>query len=252
MNEIGARLKESREKRGISIEQVSKSIKVKEEYIQNIEDDEALVLDVFTTGYIRLYADYLRINIENKLLELKNGLPPQEEEQEEEQEEKAVEKVQKSQNEYEESSSSEPWFNQNAIKLFFENNQKYVKFITASVLTVALVFGGIFALNRNAETLGEESSQSVEPYNIGFQLNKDSMTIEKTSNDEYLLKNIIPGKNEVYILAKDSTMLTFFNEEKEVIQEVFVRIGEKKTLPEGHKSLIVKTKVPLSIEFLKN
>lgn len=247
MNEIGARLKESREKRGISIEQVAKSIKVKEEYIQNIEEDQELALDVFTTGYIRLYANYLRINVESKLLELKNGLPTEQEEQEE-----IIEKVQKNQDEYAQTSSSEPWFNQETIKLFLENNQKYVKFITASVLTIALVFVGIFALNRNTETLDAESSQSVETLNIGFQADQENVTIEKTSNDEYLLKNIIPGKKEVYILAKDSTLIAFFNEKKELIEEGFIRIGEKKQLPEGHRSLIVKTKVPLSIEFLKN
>lgn len=243
MNELGARLKESREKRGISIEQVAKSIKVKEEYIQNIEDDKELVFDVFTTGYIRLYANYLRINVENKLLELKNGSPIEEEQEE------IVEQVQKNQDESEEN-SSEFQFNKDAVKLFLENNQRYVKFITASALTVALVFGGVFLLNSNTETMNDE--QSVEPQTIGFQRNQESVTIEKVSGAEYLLKNITPGKNEVYILAKDSTMIAFFTEKNEIIQEVFVRIGEKKQLPEGYESLIIKTKVPLSIEFLKN
>jgi len=243
MNEIGARLQEAREKKGLTIEQVAKKIRVKEEYIENIEENSELVLDVFTVGYIKLYAKYLRVNITDELLEMKGVAS---EEVEGDQEEAAQEDNQEVDVESEHSQ-----LKTNFIKSFFnQDNKKQLKFFVASALTIVLVIGGVFMLNQNSNKI--DNQQVVEGDDIAFKWNQEGLAIQKTGNDEYLLKNIDSNANDIYILAKDSTDVTFLNDQNEVVQEIFVRIGEKQVVPKGYETLIVRTKVPLSIEFIKN
>lgn len=62
----GEVLKKRREELGLSIKEVAERIKIKAEYLSSIEEDrfEKLPVAVYTIGYIRCYAEYLRVDPE--------------------------------------------------------------------------------------------------------------------------------------------------------------------------------------------
>ncbi len=61
MTRVGDRLRTERERRGILLEQVSESTKIRKQYLEAVErqDWDALPGPVFTRGYVHTYAQYL-------------------------------------------------------------------------------------------------------------------------------------------------------------------------------------------------
>lgn len=64
MEEIGKTLRQLREKKGLSLEQVEQAIKIRMRYLEAIEDGDMTVLPgmVYARGFIKSYAEYLGIN----------------------------------------------------------------------------------------------------------------------------------------------------------------------------------------------
>ncbi|HTU03841.1 MAG TPA: helix-turn-helix domain-containing protein [Candidatus Sulfotelmatobacter sp.] len=63
MQTIGERLEEARKKRGISIREAAEATKIRGEYLQKFEGNqfEIGLTDIYTRGFLRGYANYLRI-----------------------------------------------------------------------------------------------------------------------------------------------------------------------------------------------
>src|ERR1017187_5594646 len=63
MQTIGERLEEARKKRGISIREAAEATKIRGEYLQKFEGNqfEIGLTDLYTRGFLRGYANYLRI-----------------------------------------------------------------------------------------------------------------------------------------------------------------------------------------------
>lgn len=60
---VGQILKTSRLERGLSLQQISKSLCITQQKLSHLEEDtEHLVCDVYTLGFVRLYAQYLELN----------------------------------------------------------------------------------------------------------------------------------------------------------------------------------------------
>lgn len=62
---IGERLSRCRNERGISLEEVAGQINVKREYLEKIEKNDLTNLppDVYVRGYLRKYADFLKLDV---------------------------------------------------------------------------------------------------------------------------------------------------------------------------------------------
>jgi cytoskeleton protein RodZ len=62
--DIGVKLRQAREARGVSIEDVSSVLKIRVDQLKSLEDDdfEALPASVYAIGFIRTYAIYLELN----------------------------------------------------------------------------------------------------------------------------------------------------------------------------------------------
>ncbi len=70
MNEtIGARLREAREKRQLTLQQASEITKVRLHYLQALEDDDLSVMPSAAQGrgFLRIYADYLGLQLPDLL-----------------------------------------------------------------------------------------------------------------------------------------------------------------------------------------
>jgi len=65
-NTIGAQLKQTRESRGLSLEQASRAIHIRPHYLEALENDDrdALPSNVQGRGFLRLYADLLNLPVE--------------------------------------------------------------------------------------------------------------------------------------------------------------------------------------------
>ena len=63
MQSIGERLEEARKKKGISIREAAEATKIRGEYLQKFEGNqfEIGLTDIYTRGFLRGYANYLRI-----------------------------------------------------------------------------------------------------------------------------------------------------------------------------------------------
>ena len=66
---LGERLREIREKAGVSIEEMANAIKVNKKYLRKIESDnyEGMPSEVYVRGFLKSYSDFLGIKYENVL-----------------------------------------------------------------------------------------------------------------------------------------------------------------------------------------
>ncbi|MFG6148846.1 helix-turn-helix domain-containing protein [Halobacillus sp. B23F22_1] len=82
--EIGSRLKEAREEKGLTLEEVQRTTKIQKRYLQAIEKNEFDVLPgkFYTRAFIREYASAVGLDPEQVMEEHKSELPSNEEEQE--------------------------------------------------------------------------------------------------------------------------------------------------------------------------
>lgn len=69
MGELGTRLREARESRGISLEQAEKETRIRRAFLQALEEEhyDALPEDVYARGFVRNYARYLGLDSEELL-----------------------------------------------------------------------------------------------------------------------------------------------------------------------------------------
>ena len=231
MNKIGEVLKSTREKRNLTLSQASGKIKVREEYLEKIENDEILGNDVFTIGYIRLYSQYLRVNIESLIVELKTGVS--------EIVEDSVEEV------------IGDYTHKNSLTF----NKKRI-FLVASIVVALIVSAFLFLNNpsdvRNSDLspklLAETPSHS--KVNVEMHSNKviERSVIIKLSDSEFEIKNINQESDSILVSAMDSSMVTFLDNSKSIIEEKFVQIGDKISLPSGFQNIYVRTRIPLAIK----
>ena len=70
---IGQILKAARRERKLTIEQISSSLCISKRWLSTLEEDEEnLVCDVYSIGFIKQYAQYLELNAEEILEKFKN------------------------------------------------------------------------------------------------------------------------------------------------------------------------------------
>ncbi|WP_159462184.1 RodZ family helix-turn-helix domain-containing protein [Halobacillus sp. Marseille-P3879] len=81
--EIGSRLREAREEKGLTLEEVQNTTKIQKRYLQAIEKNEFGVLPgkFYTRAFIREYASAIGLDPEQVMEEHKSELPANEEEQ---------------------------------------------------------------------------------------------------------------------------------------------------------------------------
>lgn len=64
--DIGGKLKEAREARGLTVTDVANELKIRTCYVEAMEDNKFMDLppDIYRFGFIRTYADFLEIDVE--------------------------------------------------------------------------------------------------------------------------------------------------------------------------------------------
>lgn len=82
MKKVGQLLRSEREKRGLSLHEIGMSLKINPKILQSIEEgsSEGLPAKTFLRGFIRSYAQYLRLDVEQVLTVYQNESAPVREE----------------------------------------------------------------------------------------------------------------------------------------------------------------------------
>jgi cytoskeleton protein RodZ len=64
MFEIGASLREARTRRGLSLEDVTDSLRIRQRYVTALEDEQWDLMpgEAYAKGFLRMYAEYLGLN----------------------------------------------------------------------------------------------------------------------------------------------------------------------------------------------
>lgn len=171
--DIGSRLKEARETKGLSLEEVQNTTKIQKRYLQAIEENEFKVLPgkFYTRAFIREYASAVGLDPEMIMQEHKNELPTYEDE-----ETVQYSRVQKTKQQTNANSS-------NSSKLF------------PSILTIVVIIGVIFAVymyfmnNNNAENEPTGQAETNDEINVPVdtedtQSNSGDGTSEKVKGND--------------------------------------------------------------------
>jgi cytoskeleton protein RodZ len=73
---VGEILKSARLERGLTLEQVSENLRINKRHLSHLEANEVfLVCDVYTLGFIKLYAQYLELNTQDLIQRFKKQVP---------------------------------------------------------------------------------------------------------------------------------------------------------------------------------
>src|SRR5881628_1054099 len=78
MSSVGSYLRELRERRGLSLDEISRSTRVLHQYLESLEADDlaALPAPAFTRGFIRAYCQVLREPPDEALARYQEGVQP--------------------------------------------------------------------------------------------------------------------------------------------------------------------------------
>ncbi len=73
--ELGTRLKDARERRGLSIDEASSRLRIRKDYLRALEDADwsHLPEEVYAIGFLRQYARFLGEDVDGAVAELKSG-----------------------------------------------------------------------------------------------------------------------------------------------------------------------------------
>lgn len=77
MGELGNRLRDTREQQGISLKEAEASTRIRQRYLEGLESDDYATLPapVYTRGFLRSYAKFLQLDVDDVLDEYDRMLP---------------------------------------------------------------------------------------------------------------------------------------------------------------------------------
>ncbi len=245
MKDIGNFLRERREARGISLDEVEKDLKIRKKYLQTLEEGNIDIIPgkTYIVGYLRNYSKYLDIDEENinQIIQTYNNLEKQ----------KSVIKETKKENIYLKTKD----------RSMFEKKRFFlpVKYVYLSGFLI-IIFIGLLLLSRS---LKEAQDFPVPSPEIGSET---GINIEEKENDiSTLAEELIKSEAEA-IIAESSTQDSVLAEKLPILKliaddKTWVKIlSEDKIIFEGilfegeeffwetDQSLEIITEYPTKIE----
>lgn len=164
--DIGARLKEARESKGLSLEEIQQTTKIQKRYLNAIENNDFKTLPgkFYTRAFIREYASAVGLNPEEVMEEHKNELPSYEDEE--------IIKYSRAQRAKQQSTKT---------KTSGKGSSLFPRILTAiAVIAVAVVIY-VFVVNMNDSPNGDSPSSGEGQTDDAIELPADS---EEESNNK--------------------------------------------------------------------
>lgn len=216
MYNIGKVLKEKRKELGLSLDDVVKALRIKQQSLKDIESGQYDKDDIYTLGYIRLYSKYVGINIDEESIknEVEVSLKNDTDADGAQYEERAV-------------LSSVPSLRVVTISLV--------------IIIISVVFVMFFSDNK------------LENENISYM-----STLKANSQDRIVIKEgsqtyvVHKHNTPLVIKANDSVEVRLFDSENNLLETLYMRIGEIIPFPIKNRSTIVRSSISDAIEISEN
>nr|WP_242941993.1 helix-turn-helix domain-containing protein [Desulfonispora thiosulfatigenes] len=182
-------LKEARLKKGVSLEEVEKEIKIRKKYIEALEEDNYEILPgkVYIKGFLKLYGNYLSLDVPDLLKQFEDSFAEPVEEQ------PAIE---------EEASEEKPKFTLN-------KNQIIIAGVIISLIVLALVIPAMAKLFKNDNKVNPEKDKT----QIEQNTEKPAVNENKPKNNAVTPDKVQPSKD------KDKDILDNEQEDEDKIKD---------------------------------
>lgn len=225
MNEIGQKIKQAREEKGIEIKEVQQATKIRSKYLRAIENGnfEIVPQEVFLKGFIRVYANYVGLDGEKILAEY-NQLQSSPKDKSEDKDKQAP---------------KEDSIIENLLKIIHKKVQmNWKQGVVAIVVLVSIISIGLFLYRSGsvvkvfeaAQNVGKESVQK-EKLVLEEKENEvedNQLSTKEANNDNKRNKEDVQHKLNFTIKALESSWVRVFIDGKVVFEKI-LNPGEKKS-----------------------
>ena len=209
-------LKRTRKERGLSIEDVIRDTRLRKIHLKQFETKLPEHLDVYQIGYLRLYARYLDLNIQEYIDAYQGNNNPSQQ--------KSVD----------------------ISKVFFKQPfAGFWKNVIALALVGALIAFGAFLIVKKSVHEHKKKFLHTESKPQEASAPVDGL-IKKLNPHAYLLTGTAEQLSKVKIIANEATSFTILDSEKNIIAKGALKTGEQLLLPTDitTETITVPTSLP--------
>lgn len=217
MSKIGEILKSKRIQKGLSLKQLSDCIKIRQNYLEIIEDNLEGNVDPYIKGYVKIYANYLNLNLDHLLKNLKSN------------------------------DSNNLTKQQNSVDSQDDDESNWLGILQKSIsfALACLVIFTVFHLNErlsfNFDKFNDSKNHPLRQ--------KKSLHQLKISNYEHIITNI---KGYFYIISNEPGNIEILDEYENITDKFFLKFGEKKLISTNNTKIKIKTSIPNAIDVSQN
>ncbi|MBP9792065.1 MAG: helix-turn-helix domain-containing protein [Rickettsiales bacterium] len=211
LESIGKILKAKRNELGLEIKDIASDLKVKTKSLEDIEQGNCNINDVYGLGYIRMYSKYLGVNIETNSIHTThiNILTR----------------------------------NNESLGDDIDNIKSVLNIRVVVVTFVVLVLSVMFVMFSSNDI---EISSNVNDI-TKLKIDADNKVFVKQSKDTYIIKKYnVP----LVIKANDSVEVQLLDAESKLLQTLHLRVGEVVQLPLNSKATAIHASIPDAIEII--
>lgn len=211
MKNLGKALKARRQEMGLSLKDIASILRIRVISLEKIESDEYDLNDVYVSGYIRLYSKYLGVNIDAEEIIQEKG--------------KSLGLR-----------SSDEYQNDDGIVVDGVPSIRVV--CVALIMIVVSVFFLIFFFDKSSD---KYDVSYIHKLNLSAQ---DRVVVKESSQTYVVHTHNAP----LVIKANDSVEVTVFDAGNQLLEKIYLRVGEVVPFPVKNISTIVRANIPDAIE----
>lgn len=211
---IGEILKHKRKSLNLTLEEISDDIKVQRRYLEIIENELEKNLDVYVIGYLKIYSNYLNVDVTEHIVELKKH-----------------------------SKSSNHLIYGNELSQN-TNIKSHKHNIYSAIFIITIIITAYFLYSLDKKAISNQKYQ-INTNEIANSISNKKTYARRINNNEYIVYNI---SEKFFLFAEDSTELELYDIKNNLIESCFLRVGEKKLVYTPHEQVRIKVSVVNSIK----
>jgi transcriptional regulator with XRE-family HTH domain len=210
---IGVLLKHTREKKGIALSKAAKDLRIRLQYLVEVESDvdNSSICNVYKLGYLRMYSNYLGIDIEDYFKEVAN------------------------------SANNNEFHPLNEV--LSEESKPPLLIIGISITCIIISVIALLIFNKKPEPKHFPSSHGEQ--SIDYSSNVITLSI---SGDQYYLDNTGINKTLVAVVANAEVIIKIKDSQGNIIENHNLKSQESLVLP-NNEHLVLEVDLPNAIEF---
>ncbi len=210
MEGVGIRLKRARESCGLELSTIAYDLKIRPQYLAALENNIHTNNDVYTLGYLKLYANYLSVDVDQYIKKIKKTTNT---------EFYSIEKV--------------------------ITEQSKPPFLTIVVAVLCLVFSVILLRALNHTSFPKNATMTQQGQLAEFSSSAQLFLVGK---NKFILENTSESKPLIILLAQADSNIIIEDNRGENLQKFHLKQGESRVLPTS-EYLVIIVDMPNATEF---